>query len=605
MSTTRERSPLGHFIARVERVAGLFARVARDGTAGSRLRVAAVTAMSFIGASAMAGTLAALNFFVKGIESEVPTSAPFFGFPIQNDMRTLALLAGFVLFLQLVNALSMYYVAITSRAIGRAFHIRSTETIFEAFSRSPYLRTKFEDNRLEVGNSVSRCPRILGVVIEQMVGTLQAGCYVIGFVAVLIKISVEISLFTLPVFVLVLPFLYRLSTQTQKAAKAFYGTARREATRYARRQLRASDQTNVHPDFYAATKKRQFRDSEAVRTYLDVYDDIRLTQRRSVLITSLFRGFLLVLVLGVLGSFSVRGTYSWGELLVYVLALWQLANQVQGMTTNLMTLNRFQPPLVGYYAVQDALVEKTGDSREPGLDGPLVIQSRGRIPGDAGRLEVTRGDRIVYLTEVPLSRMEFAQILSPLLAACPEQKRLLRAASFCSGADMSPLLPLSAMVLGSEAQSADEVARLEARLDDLGLTQELANLPDGSSTFLSEETWDAMSQKLRAALRILSLAESPSALSFVDWSLVGRVEKAFAMRLLALLEDQIVLVVSNDGTSECGWAGGFVVSEHGEVVGVGNAPWWEAIAQYRRKRVPSEQGPGGPDDERDDDEEDM
>jgi hypothetical protein len=114
-----------------------------------------------------------------------------------------------------------------------------------------------------------------------------------------------------------------------------------------------------------------------------------------------------------------------------------------------------------------------------------------------------------------------------------------------------------------------------------------------------------MSLSLRAALRILSLAEAPSELSFVDWSLVGSVEKDFAMRLLALLEDRIVLLVSGDGRTECEWARGFVVSENGEVVGVGDASWWEAILEYRRKRVPSEQGPAGPDDERDDDEEDM
>ena len=95
-----------------------------------------------------------------------------------------------------------------------------------------------------------------------------------------------------------------------------------------------------------------------MQNFLDTYDQIRLSQRRSILITSLFRGFLLCLILAVLGSFSIRGTYSWGELLVYVLALWQLANQVQGMTASLVNLNRFQPRLVSYYAVQAALAEK-------------------------------------------------------------------------------------------------------------------------------------------------------------------------------------------------------------------------------------------------------
>ena len=605
MTTTQEHLSLREFLARVGRVARLFGRVVRDGTSEGRLRVGFVTAMSFMGASAQAGTIAALNFFVKGIESEAPTVAPFFGFPIQNDMRTLILLAGVVLSLQLANALAIYYVAITSRAIGRAFHLTSAEKIFEAFSRSPYVRPGLADANAELRNSVTRCPRILGVVIEQMISTLQAACYVLGFLVVLFKISAEVSLFTLPVFLLVLPFLYRLSTQTQQAAKSFYGSVRQEASRYAWRQLQASDPTNVHPDLYGATRRRQYREFQAVQEYLDVYDQIRLSQRRSVLITSLFRGFLLCLMLGVLGSFSVRGTYSWGELLVYVLALWQLANQVQGMTSNLVNLNRFQPPLVSYYAVQDALMERAADPGATRLNEPLVIHSRGRLEGDAGRLEVTRGDQVVYLADPLPIRTEFAAVLAPLLAACPKQRRVLRAASFCSGTDTAPRLSLSAMVLGSEAPGPDERARLEVRIAELGLAQELAGLPEESATFLSDETWARMSRKLRVALRVLSLAESSSDVLFLDWELIASVEKGFATRLLGFLDDRIVLLVSPDGSIECEWAQGFVVSEKEEIVGVGDTRWWEAILPYRQERVASREAQTGSEDERDDDEEDM
>jgi hypothetical protein len=437
-----------------------------------------------------------------------------------------------------------------------------------------------------------------------MVSTLQAACYVVGFLVVLFTISVEVSLFTLPVFLLVLPFLYRLSTQAQKAAKSFFGDARRQVTHFTWDRFRASDQTNVHPALYGASQKRQYSDSEALREYLDSFDQIRLSQRRSVLITSLFRGFLLCLILGVLGSFAVRGAYSWGELLVYVLALWQLANQVQGMTASLVSLNRYQPRLVVYYAVQAALEGDDADPAAASLEGPLLITSRGRLGGDAGRLEVTRGDRIFYLTDAALSRMEFASVLAPLFAACAEQRGVLRAASFCSGADTCPGLSLSAMVLGSETPSADQRAHLETRIAELGLAQELAMLPDGSTSFLSEQTWSAMSREFRVALWILSLAESPSDLLFVDWGLVGSLEKEFAARLLALLDDRIVLLVSGDGRVECEWTGGFVVSEKEKVVGVGDARWWGTILQYRRQRVPSRQA-AGLDADRDDEDEDM
>jgi ABC-type multidrug transport system fused ATPase/permease subunit len=606
MSTTHERFSFRVFLARVERVARLFGQMARDGTSDGRLRVLLVTAMSFLGATAQAGTIAALNFFVKAIEAEVPKVVPYLGFPIQSDVRTLLLLTGVILSLQMLNALAIYYVAITSRAIGRAFHERSAEKIFEAFSRAPYVRPGLADARSELRASVTRYPRIMGMAIEQMVGTLQGACYVVGFLVVLFTISVEVSLFTLPVFLLVLPFFYRLSMQTQKAAKSFYGQVRQQANHYARDQLEASDQTNVHPALYGATQIQQYRASEFVQDYLDTYDQIRLAQRRSILITSLFRGFLLCLILAVLGTFSVRGSYSWGQLLVYVLALWQLANYVQGMMASLVNLNRYQPRVVNYYAVQAMLVEKAAaHPAAASFEGPLVIASRESLEGSAGRLEVTRGDRIVYLTDASLSRMEFASVLAPLLAACSGQKRILRAASFCSGADTAPRLSLSSMVLGSEAPGGDERADLEVRIAELGLARELASLPEGSDTFLSDETWATMDQKLRVALRILSLAESSSDVLFLDWGLIASAEKDFVTRLLGILADRIVFLVSPDGMTECAWARGFVVSENEEIVGVGDARWWGAILPYRRERVASRKAQPGLEDERDDDEEDM
>jgi hypothetical protein len=89
MSTSRGRSSSSEFLARLERVARLFGGLARDGTSSSRLRVVAIIAMSFLGASAQAGTIAALNFFVKGIESDLPRLVPYLGFPIGSDARTL------------------------------------------------------------------------------------------------------------------------------------------------------------------------------------------------------------------------------------------------------------------------------------------------------------------------------------------------------------------------------------------------------------------------------------------------------------------------------------------------------------------------------------
>jgi hypothetical protein len=269
-----------------------------------------------------------------------------------------------------------------------------------------------------------------------------------------------------------------------------------------------------------------------------------------------------------------------------------------------VSLNRYQPRLVLYYEVHAALVGDGTDPADVSLEGPLLIESRRRLEGDGGRLEVNRGDRIFYLTDAELKRMEFAGVLAPLLAACAEQRGVLRAAAFCSGADDFPGLNLSAMVLGSETPSADQRAHLEARLAELGLAQELAALPDGSASFLSEETWSGMSQKLRVALWILSLAESPSDLVFIDWALVGRVEKEFAERLLALLDDRIVILVSGDGRVECEWARGFVVSEKEKVVGVGDARWWGTIREYRRQRVPSRRA-DGLDVERDDEDDDM
>jgi hypothetical protein len=78
-------------------------------------------------------------------------------------------------------------------------------------------------------------------------------------------------------------------------------------------------------------------------------------------------------------------------------------------------------------------------------------------------------------------------------------------------------------------------------------------------------------------------------------------EKEIATRLLAVLEDRIVFLVTRDGRIECEWAGGFAVSENGKLIGVGDARFWAAILPYRRGRVPSRRMEAGLDDDEDDD----
>ena len=283
MSTIRERLSSSEFLARLERVARLFGRVAHDGTSNGRLRVVLVIAMSFLGASAQAGTIAALNFFVKGIESDVPTVAPYFGFPIQNDVRTLVLLTGVVLSLQLVNALAIYYVGVTSRAIGRAFHLRSAAQILEGFLADPLPSPRARECTLGSGRCRLRLPADPGDCIEQMIGTLQAACYVVGFLVVLFKISVEVSLFTLPVFLrrasVSLPPEHADAEGGQIVLRD--GEEARSLELHLGISSAASDQTNVHPALYGAIQTQQYRDSEVVRNFLDTFDQMRLSQRRS------------------------------------------------------------------------------------------------------------------------------------------------------------------------------------------------------------------------------------------------------------------------------------------------------------------------------------
>jgi hypothetical protein len=114
-----------------------------------------------------------------------------------------------VLGLQLVNAFAAYYVAISSRhCTGLPPEVRIADP--RAFSRSPTFaqvsRTRAPSCALD-----HPVPPDQGMAIEQMVGTLQAARYVVGFLVVLFTISVEVSLFRSG-----LPprssILYRLST---------------------------------------------------------------------------------------------------------------------------------------------------------------------------------------------------------------------------------------------------------------------------------------------------------------------------------------------------------------------------------------------------------
>jgi hypothetical protein len=565
----------------------IYGLVARQAFLMHKVRFASIIVASMGGAFAQGATIWLLSLILRVMEDDLSIQVPMTSFTLEQNFASLAFIVAVLFALQLASAVLLYASAIQARAVARSYHQKMALRTLRAYCAAPSVSCDlFSHVSSPIRRSIVRNPKIMGKAVENMATSIRTVFLAIAYIIVMFTLTVEISLCIIPAFVLVMPFLYRLGTSTQEAARSYYDRAVKNMSAHVRRQIQVGGQTNLHRDLYPDRAEQTYLDDPVVRQYYDYYDRLLLSVDRSVLITGMFRPLLLTAILLVLGWFALADAYPWSVILPFVLALFQLMNNVQSLAATIAVFHRHYPRILQYFEVVPVIEDEA--IRSPSHADPARSI-------DIAGTQLVQGDVALYFTEMPLTLLTFQEVLRPLRDASSGSEEHWRYPSFVGKGYVPPSVSLHDML----PETRGWISEL---LVGMGLSSEI-----DLDTPLDEAMWMTLSPEVQSTIIMLDLRAADSEVVFLDAEILGMLRPDFVASLLDLLAGKILVLVSAHRRTECERAKIYLQTENGHLTGSGDAEWWRQEREKhrestRRQRVPEAVIANGLDEEDDEDE---
>ncbi|HRQ76378.1 MAG TPA: hypothetical protein PK098_10720 [Phycisphaerales bacterium] len=414
---------------------------------------------------------------------------------------------------------------------------------------------------------------------------------------ILVRVNPSATLYIVPLFILLLPFLHRFNSRVRQQSRDYYTNATRNQAEFISVVLRQAGAQNIHQDHHRRAIQELFRNSVEIRRFHDSYDHFRLASDRSILITSLFRPVALGFVIAVLGAQALHGHVLWGEIIVYAVALGQLIAHIQTVTTQFTKLNLYYPEVAKYLDFRASQPRSITPAQPVERINLIVLNAPPVGSSPSEPLSLKRGDRAMLVCDLELNRTHLQMIVEPLKRATRHNKG--RAAWDRAGflAESPVVLPLTLAQFILGERSGEEAARrpLIEALDRLGVRDEVNTTLGGLDCVMEPAVWKAMSGTCRAVIRLLSAAADSQEVVIVDWRILSRVDVARLGDVLGILEDRVVLISTTDVKAivPTQFVSTVLILQGSSFVAAGDAAWWTASGLRHRlinaRFLPTEQ----------------
>lgn len=317
---------------------------------------------------------------------------------------------------------------------------------------------------------------------------------------------------------------------------------------------------------------RRWADGRVLRGGLEALRDILLARRRVQRLQDVFFGVILVVVLLVFGVFIARDSASWSGLIAYLAAL-RFASTAMSTAARFVTAtNRFLPQVRRYVEFPSGPRSVAAPRAAAAGQELELVAVDPKLPGTAASLRVVPGDRVLCAWAPPLSAVTLPAFLGAL---CGGDGRSHPGGVFFYGGN-APLPPVRLADMAGRADGA--AGRAETLLEKLGLHDEVRGLPRGLHEVLTPEVAARLTPSLRYTLGALEGLLADWRLVVLGWPALDRLDAPFRRRLLDLLGDRIVIVVSPELTAlQPEELPVTVVLDDAGVHGIGPATWHESV----------------------------
>ncbi|MFC1634591.1 hypothetical protein ACFL5Z_07085 [Planctomycetota bacterium] len=536
-----------------------------------------ITAVSMGGAFCQGSAIAFLAFFINVMQSKTKTGISYIDKFIGNNVSSLFLMCGILFLLIFFSAMATYYSAIKSRSLARKYHAKCSTRILKHLSRLRFVDLNFNYSQGYIHRMLVRNSMLMGRSIEGMIQSIQPFLNLIVTLLVIFKFSRMLTLTVIPLFLILLPFLYRLSGDIQKGSRRFYENSIHDMTKRLRKFLGFIAHTNISHRCEAFNMEKLYVRNPQIRAYYDDFDKMLLANDRAIFITATFKSFFLIFVLLMLGYNALYNSLAWGIIIAYIVALQRLINYLQALAGHFSNLSRFYPLISDYIDFHEASSQPSKYQIESGrIPERIVLSNPAILEGGDKELTLKAGDKAIYYNPHNLNRFNFLRVLSPLIKSSSIPERYWYRSCFVSV--LCEYFPDSiyANIIGGDIDQ-EKIGQLKETLNHLDLLDEVESLPDGIMTEMTDEIWETLSDELKLGIKILPLLYSDDPIVFLDVKMIQNGDNILFQKLLAFFSDRLLFLTTKNSNVDQPYAEKIIVSNENEIVGIGNIDWFDRI----------------------------
>ncbi len=555
-----------------------FVGIIRKAVRTRKIDFVAVVTFGFIGAAAQIGAIGALLGFLRLMgNTGSGETISWRGIQVSSGLGSLSIAAALLAFMLAIAAVANYLSVRRARAIGRACTEASVLELIHLIDRADSMPDGMDSRKLRAMGV--RGSRLTGVSVENAIQMIHPLVQVLVLAGSLFWLDAWATGLLLPALLVPLPFLWRFNRKVRASANIFYDTAAAGFGKAVGRAVDTLQHSRVENDTLKQAALDTYHNTPEVNEFFHSYDDMSLTSSRAILISSLFRPFILAYVLLLLGVQVSSGDMTWPGAIAFLLVLIQMTSRAEGLVAHVSVLSRLYTQVEPFVRFT-AHVEEQAGSRHGGGDEDPSEPITFEVDGE--RVACTPGQPVQIFAGRPFQKFDLPFLFEELGPSVVSGLGLIRTGAFV-GRRYRPSGATGARLMTGQAEPDDQaLAAVRKLAEDIGVAGEVEEM---LGQVLPVDSWEELSPGARALLQVGPVMCSPSPVVLVDIAVLTQLERPQAEAMLGHFADREVIILAPDYRSSCNFADFAVVLDDGHAVWAGDRKAWVA-SSVRARLIP-------------------
>lgn len=587
MTSQSIRTHLINAVQEVRSFSDIFNWILVDVVQNAKRMAFSIIGFSVASVLARLGTIGLLMAFVHAQTSGKPILVRGYEVPSDTSLATLSLWGGCVLLLAIITGVFAYLAEALSFKLAREAMVRASDRALSVIAAGQSnslplwsngdMKTTSRKAMLGDQMMLMRSMLVLGGVAVPLITLCVFG-------AVLLYLNTMLTLFLIPaILIYAVPF-YILNRGIATASRD-YEVRRIVRSRAVGRILEFATQTQ-YPGILRPVWVDYFKTDQSANQAIDSFRGIILSKRKMAMLQDILHGVVLCVVLVVFGSFlAAAETIEWVPLLAYLFFLRYFMSGMNGTASIIIALNRFAPQIKRLKEFITIDIPTASTHQENNFSKPLcIIAIEPKLDGSINKATPQVGDIIACIGAADVDSYQLRNFCKKLVCNSKQSRHLSQDIVYCGDVRDIPQLRICELITGQSKPVSASIKQAESSLQQMGVLNELQDLPEGIDTILTESIVKGLTPACCYAIFLSCALNCSRKYLVLDWKPLARIKSDERKILLDALCDRVTILVSPNGQgSLVSIASLVVVMDDTAVRGIGDPAWFKQIERDNYK----------------------